>query len=50
MRNVFAEGAGQPERAQRLATYVKAADAQLAREDDTNLSQGRMRFPDPETF
>jgi cytochrome b pre-mRNA-processing protein 3 len=50
MRNVFAEGEQQPEPALRLAAYMKAADAQLAREDDTNLSQGRMSFPDPETF
>jgi cytochrome b pre-mRNA-processing protein 3 len=45
-RNVFANGR-QPECAQRLAAYIKAADAQLAREEDANLIQGRISFPDP---
>ena len=49
-RNVFGQGLQQPERAQRLTAYVKAADVQLAREEDTNLAQGRISFPDPETF
>jgi hypothetical protein len=49
-RNVFGKGLQPPERARRLAAYIKAADIQLAREDDTNLAQGRISFPDPETF
>ena len=49
-RNVFGQGLQQPERAQRLAAYFKTADIQLAREEDTNLAQGRISFPDPETF
>lgn len=50
LRNVFA---GQPQplqRVQRLAAYIKAADVQLARAEDTNLAQGRIGFPDPEKF
>src|SRR6476469_7199169 len=49
-RNVFGQGLQQPERAQRLAAYFKAADIQLFREDDINLAQGRISFPDPEIF
>jgi cytochrome b pre-mRNA-processing protein 3 len=40
----------QPERAGRLAAYIKAVDVQLAQEDDTKLAQGLISFPDPETF
>lgn len=50
IRNVFAGLPQQPERAGRLAGYIRTADAQLAREDDTNLAQGRISFPAPETF
>ncbi len=48
-RNVFAS-AQQPECAQRLAAYIKAADAELAREEDINLTQGRISFPDPKSI
>lgn len=48
MRNVF-DGAA-PERAARLAAYMKAADAALARQDDTALARGQIGFPDPTTF
>jgi len=50
LRNVFADAESQPERARRLAGYMRAADEELAREDDTNLAQGRISFPDPEKF
>lgn len=50
LRNVFAGQPQLPERAQRLAAYIKAADVQLARAEDANLAQGRIGFPDPETF
>jgi cytochrome b pre-mRNA-processing protein 3 len=50
LRNVFAGQPQPPERAQRLAAYIKAADVQLARAEDTSLVQGRIGFPDPETF
>jgi cytochrome b pre-mRNA-processing protein 3 len=50
MRNVFGKELEQPERAQRLAGYVKAADVQLAQEEAVNLAQGLIRFPDPQTF
>jgi cytochrome b pre-mRNA-processing protein 3 len=49
-RNVFGKELQQPERAQRLTSYIKAADVQLAQEEDANLAQGRISFPDPETF
>jgi cytochrome b pre-mRNA-processing protein 3 len=48
-RNVFGNGP-QPERAQRLVRYVKAADVRLAQEEEINLTQGRISFPDPENF
>jgi cytochrome b pre-mRNA-processing protein 3 len=48
LRNVFVDAEAQPERARRLAGYVRASDAQLAREEDINLAQGRISFPDPE--
>jgi cytochrome b pre-mRNA-processing protein 3 len=48
-RNVFGNGP-QPERARRLASYLKAVDVQLAHEDEINLTQGRISFPDPEDF
>ncbi|HET7681961.1 MAG TPA: ubiquinol-cytochrome C chaperone family protein [Xanthobacteraceae bacterium] len=50
IRNVFAEAPQDPERAQRLAAYIKAADLQLAQQEDMDLAQGQIRFPDPETF
>jgi cytochrome b pre-mRNA-processing protein 3 len=50
IRNVFAEAPQDPERAQRLAAYIKAADLQLAQQEDVDLAQGRISFPDPETF
>jgi len=50
IRNVFGGEPQQGERAQRLAGYVKAAAAQLARAEDADLAQGRIGFPDPETF
>ena len=50
LRNVFADDGSQPERARRLAGYMRAADEQLAREEDINLAQGRISFPDPEKF
>jgi cytochrome b pre-mRNA-processing protein 3 len=50
IRNVLAEGEQQAERAQRLAAYVKAADVQLAQQEDADLIQGRISFPNPETF
>jgi cytochrome b pre-mRNA-processing protein 3 len=50
IRNVFAGQPQQPERAQRLAAYMSAAGAQLACEDDADLAQGRISFPDPEAF
>ena len=49
-RNVFAEGLHYPESAQRLAAYIEAADLQLARQEDKDLVQGRISFPNPETF
>jgi cytochrome b pre-mRNA-processing protein 3 len=49
-RNVFGEGAQPPERAQRLAAYIRAADVHLAEQNNTYLAQGRISFPDPETF
>jgi cytochrome b pre-mRNA-processing protein 3 len=49
-RNVFVEGTQQAERARRLAAYIKAADVKLAQQEDTNLAQGGISFPDPETF
>jgi cytochrome b pre-mRNA-processing protein 3 len=48
-RNVFGEGL-QPERTGRLAAYIKEVDIQLAQEKDENLIQGRITFPDPESF
>ena len=48
MRNVFSGGA--PDGARRLAAYITAADTELTHQDDTNLAQGRISFPDPETF
>lgn len=48
MRNVFDGGA--PEHAARLAAYMKAADTELARQNDTELGQGRISFPDPLAF
>jgi cytochrome b pre-mRNA-processing protein 3 len=50
LRNVFAGQPPQPERPVRLAAYIRAASVQLASENDTNLAQGRIGFPDPETF
>ena len=50
LRNVLAGDGSQPERARRLAGYMRAADKQLAREEDRNLAQGRISFPDPEKF
>lgn len=50
IRNVFREEPQQQERAQRLAAYIKTADVQLAQEQDTSLAEGRISFPDPETF
>jgi cytochrome b pre-mRNA-processing protein 3 len=50
LRNVLAGDGSQPERARRLAGYMRAADKQLAREEDINLAQGRISFPDPEKF
>lgn len=50
MRNVFGGDPQQGERAQRLAGYISAAVAQLALADDADLAQGRVGFPDPETF
>ena len=49
-RNVFAGDPHQAERAQRLASYVKAADIQLTREDELNLIHGQISFPDPDNF
>ena len=49
-RNVFADGLQQQERARRLAAYMRAADAQLARGPDVDLMDGRISFPDPEKF
>jgi cytochrome b pre-mRNA-processing protein 3 len=49
-RNVFAEGMHHPEAAQRLAAYIEAADLQLAQQEDLDLAQGRISFPNPETF
>jgi cytochrome b pre-mRNA-processing protein 3 len=49
VRNVFGQEP-QPERTQRLAVYIKAVDVQLAQEEDANLAQGRISFPDPENF
>ena len=46
-RNVFA-GAAQWEFGQRLAGYITATDAELARAADDNLMQGRITFPNPE--
>lgn len=48
-RNVFGQGLG-PERAHRMAAYIKAADGQLAQQEDRSLAQGRISFPDPESF
>jgi cytochrome b pre-mRNA-processing protein 3 len=50
IRNVFAEGPQQTERARRLAAYISATNAQLAGEDDTNLAKGQISFPKPENF
>jgi cytochrome b pre-mRNA-processing protein 3 len=50
VRNVFAGLPDPGERAARLAGYVRATAAQLARQDDANLAQGRITFSDPETF
>ena len=50
IRNVFAGAPQYPERAQCLAAYIKAADFQLAQQEDVELTQGRISFPDPETF
>lgn len=50
LRNVFAGLPQPPERVQRLAAYIKAADGQLAQLEDTNLAHARTSFPDPETF
>ena len=49
-RNVFGKELEEPERAQRLAAYIKAADVQLAQQEAANLAQGRISFPDPQTF
>ena len=50
IRNVFAGAPQYAERAQRLASYIKAADFQLAEQEDVELTQGRISFPDPHTF
>jgi cytochrome b pre-mRNA-processing protein 3 len=50
IRNVFAGAPQYPERAQRLAAYMRAADFQLAQQEDVELTQGRISFPDPQTF
>ena len=50
LRNVFGNEPAPPERVQRLAAYIRAADVHLAREEDRNLAEGRISFPDPETF
>jgi cytochrome b pre-mRNA-processing protein 3 len=50
IRNVFAGAQQCAERAERLASYIKAADFQLAQQEDVELTQGRISFPDPQTF
>ena len=50
VRNLFGSDSAQPERVQRLATYIQTADVRLAREEDRNLAEGRISFPDPENF
>jgi cytochrome b pre-mRNA-processing protein 3 len=50
IRNVFAGAPQPPERAERLAAYIKAADFQLAQQEDVELTQGRISFPDPQLF
>ncbi len=48
LRNVYAGEPLQRKEAERLAAYIKAADDELARMEDTDLIQSRIRFPDPE--
>ena len=50
IRNVFAGAPQYLERAECLADYIKAADLQLAQQEDIELTQGRISFPDPKTF
>ncbi len=49
-RNVFAGDPTLEERALRLAGYIQAADRQLAQEEDHDLIQGQIAFPDPGNF
>ena len=46
-RNVFADAAGPPIGAWRLASYVRAAIDHLAGQAGTAFAQGRLAFPDP---
>jgi cytochrome b pre-mRNA-processing protein 3 len=48
LRNVYAGEPQHREGAGRLATYIKAADDELTRVEDTELIQSRIRFSDPE--
>jgi cytochrome b pre-mRNA-processing protein 3 len=47
LRNVFGSELQQQNGAQRLATYIKAADVELGSLPDAQLYQGRISLPDP---
>jgi len=48
LRNVFGGDEQQRSGAQRLAAYMKAADAELERQENGDLLHGRINFPNPE--
>lgn len=50
MRNVFSGVAQQSDGPRRLAVYVIAASRNIASQEDADLVQGQMRFPDAGSF